>query len=148
MASIYQEFLLDVSPRQAWDVVRDVGAVHARLFPGYLVDTRLEDGGPEEGGPVAVRVVTFASGLVARERILAVDEEHRRVAWSAAGGSLAYHHASMHVLPESAAGGAERTRLVWITDVLPDAMAPAVRALVEGGAAVLRRTLAPRPTED
>ena len=148
MASIYQEFLLDSSPRQVWDVVRDVGAYHERLFPGYLVDIRLEDGGPEEGGPVAVRVVTFASGLVARERILAVDEEHRRVAWSAVGGSLAYHHASMQVLPEPAEGGAERTRLVWITDVLPDALAPAARALVEGGAAVLRRTLAPRPTED
>jgi hypothetical protein len=148
MASIYLEFLLDTSPRLVWDGVSDVGRVHERLFPGYLVDTRLEDGGPDEGGPMVVRVVTFASGLVARERILAVDQGHRRVAWSAVGGQLVYHHASMQVVPEHGADGAERTRLVWVTDVLPEAMAPSVRALVEGGAAVLLRTLSAQPGND
>ena len=144
MASVHRELVLDAPPEAVWAAVRDVGAVHERLFPGYLTDARLE--GPEDGrgsgGDVPTRVVTFASGLVVREHVVAVDDEHRRVAWTAVGGRAAHHHASMQVRPERTASGMAGSRLVWSTDVLPDVLEPAVRALVDGGAAVLTKTFA------
>ena len=36
MASILTEILLDASPAEVWDAVRDVGAVHRRLAPGFV----------------------------------------------------------------------------------------------------------------
>ena len=56
MASIRKEILVDARPEKVWDVVRDVGALHTRLVPGFVVDTRLEDD---------VRTVTFGNGIVA-----------------------------------------------------------------------------------
>jgi hypothetical protein len=71
MATIRKQIPIDASPDHVWDVVRDVGAVQTRFAPGFVVDTRLEDG---------ARVVTFANGLVVRELIVSVDEESRRLA--------------------------------------------------------------------
>src|SRR5215475_15361232 len=73
MATIRKELTLDASPAQVWDVIRDVGAVHRRLAPGFVTDTRLEEG---------ARVVTFVNGVVARELIVSVEEEARRLVWS------------------------------------------------------------------
>ncbi|HVK75335.1 MAG TPA: SRPBCC family protein [Kofleriaceae bacterium] len=128
MATIYKEVTVDVAPDRVWAAVRDVGAYHQRLFPGVLTATRLEPG---------ARVVTFDDGREVREPIVAVDDAHRRVAWTVTGGPLAFHHASMQVVGD----GAGPTRLVWITDVLPDEAAPMIAAIVERGAAVLVPTL-------
>ena len=56
MASIRHEVVIDASAGVVWDAIRDVGAVHERLAPGFVVASRLEDG---------ARVVTFGNGLVA-----------------------------------------------------------------------------------
>src|SRR5499425_520527 len=118
MATIRKELTLDGSPAQVWDVIRDVGAIHRRLAPGFVTDTRLEEG---------ARVVTFANGVVARELIVSVDEEAQRLVWSVVGGRATHHNSSFQVFP-GANGG---TRLVWITDLLPDAVAPAFAAMIE-----------------
>ena len=55
MSSIRREMVIEARPHDVWAAVRDVGAPHKHLAPGFLVDTRLDDG---------VRVVTFANGLV------------------------------------------------------------------------------------
>ena len=55
MATIRREFMVSVTPAQVWDAVRDVGAAHKRLFPGVLVDARMDGD---------ARIVTFANGLV------------------------------------------------------------------------------------
>ena len=68
MATIRKELTLNASPAQVWDVIRDVGAVHRRLAPGFVTDTRLEEG---------ARIVTFANGVVARELIVSVEEGSR-----------------------------------------------------------------------
>jgi carbon monoxide dehydrogenase subunit G len=128
MASIRREVVIGAAPAQVWDALRDVGAVHERLAPGFVTDVRMEEGD---------RVVSFGSGLVVRERIVAVDEAERRVAWSATGGRLSHHNASAQVLDE--ADG--RTRFVWIADLLPDEAAPAIAAMIEQGIATIRKTL-------
>ena len=128
MACIYKEIAIDAPADSVWSAVRDVGAVHERLVPGVLTDTRLEAG---------ARVVTFANGLVVRELIVDVNDERRRLAYTAVGGRTTHHHASIQVLAE----GAGASRLVWITDLLPAEMAKPVAALVEQGAAVMKQTL-------
>ncbi len=128
MATIHREVLIAAAPDAVWDAVRDVGNVHRRLVPGVLTDARLEGD---------ARVVTFANGLVARELIVTVDDEMRRFAYASIGGRAKHHNASMQVFAE----GEVRTRLVWVTDVLPHEVAAPVGALVEQGAALMKRTL-------
>lgn len=129
MASIRREVVIDAAPEHVWDALRDVGAIHKRLAPGFVTDIVLEPG---------ARVVTFGNGMVVREMIVDVDESARRVAWSATGGRLSHHNASAQVFAE----GASRTRFVWIADLLPDEAAPAIAAMIEQGLGVIQQTLA------
>ena len=128
MATIRKEIFVRASPDAVWSAVRDVGEVHRRLCPGMLVDCRLEG---------EARIVTFANGLVARELIVDVDDDARRFCWAAVGGRLTHHNASMQVFLD----GSDGSRLVWIADLLPDEMEPAIRALMEMGSAALKKTL-------
>ena len=91
MASVHREIVIARPPADVWDALADVGALHTRLAPGFVTDCRLEPG---------ARVVTFANGMVARELIVDVDPERRRVAWSVVGGRLSHHNASAQVFAE------------------------------------------------
>ncbi len=128
MASIRKEILLESSAENVWAAVRDVGALHHRLVPGFVVDTRLEEG---------ARVVTFGNGMVVRELIVDLDDDARRLAWSARGGRLTHHNASVQVF----ADGPRRCRLVWIADLLPNELAGEIRAMIDQAAAVMKKTL-------
>jgi hypothetical protein len=77
MASIRNEISTKARPDDAWAALRDVGALHTRLVPGFVTGTRLEPG---------ARIVTFGNGMVVRELIVTIDEHARRVVWSAVGG--------------------------------------------------------------
>jgi carbon monoxide dehydrogenase subunit G len=128
MASIRREVNVAVSAETAWDAVRDVGALHTRLVKGFVTDCRLEGDG---------RVVTFANGMHARELIVDLDETQRRLVWSAVGGRLSHHNASVQVFDD----GPGRCRLVWIADLLPHELKPAIEAMVDQGAKAIQRTL-------
>jgi len=128
MASIHREVELDVPAELVWDAVRDIGAAHKRLVPNVLKDARLE---------ADCRVVTFANGFVVRELIVALDDDHRRFAYAAVGGRTSHHNASLQVISE----GPSKSRLIWITDFLPDTMTGPIAALIEQGAADMKLTL-------
>ncbi len=130
MASIRREILIQADPAAVWDAVRDVGNVHVRVAPGFLTDCRME------ADPLA-RVVTFANGLVARELIVDVDDAARRLVWAVVGGRLTHYNAVMQVVDE----GAQRTRVVWIADLLPNELAGAIGAMIEQGLAAMQTTL-------
>ena len=128
MASIRHEIVLDAPAEAVWRAVRDVGEVHRVLAPGFVVAAQLEG---------EARIVTFGNGMVARELIVDIDDAARRLAYAAVGGRAAHHHATMQVF--AAPGGG--SRLVWVTDVLPEEVAGPIRAMVEAGAEAIRRTL-------
>jgi carbon monoxide dehydrogenase subunit G len=128
MASIHREILIDAAPEAVWDALRDIGAIHQRLAPGFVTDVRLEEG---------ARVVTFGNGVVARELIVDVDDQRRRLVWSVVGGSMTHHNASAQVFPE----GKQATRFVWIADLLPHQAAPAIAGMMDQGLAVIKKTL-------
>ena len=125
MASVHREIVIRRPLADVWDALADVGALHTRLAPGFVVDCR-----PEPGA----RVVTFANGMVARELIVDVDAERHRVAWSVVGGRLSHHNASAQLFAE--AGRA--TRFVWIADFLPDEHAPAIATMIDHGLAAMK----------
>jgi carbon monoxide dehydrogenase subunit G len=130
MASIRKEILIDTPPEKVWDAIRDVGALHERLVPGFVVDTRLEDG---------ARVVTFGNGVVARELIVDLDEAARRLVWAVVGSPrLTHHNASVQVF----ADGERRSRVVWIADVLPNEIAGYMAGLLDQGLEVMKKTRA------
>ena len=60
MATLHKNIFIAARPEQVWDAVRDIGALHTRLVPGFVLDTRVEGD---------TRVVTFANGRVVREPI-------------------------------------------------------------------------------
>ncbi|HUB49919.1 MAG TPA: SRPBCC family protein [Acetobacteraceae bacterium] len=129
MASIYREIDISLAPESVWDAIRDVGAVHTRLAPGFVADVRMEGD---------VRIVTFVTGRVVPERIVGIDDANRRMAYAAVGVPERKHHnASFQVF----ANGEDASRLVWITDVLPDTLADTFAANMETGLAVVKRTL-------
>ena len=128
MASVHREIVIRRPLADVWDALADVGALHTRLAPGFVADCRLEPG---------ARVVTFANGMVARELIVDVDGERRRVAWSVVGGGLSHHNASAQLF--AAEDGA--TRFVWIADFLPDEHAPTMAAMIDHGLAAIGRHL-------
>jgi hypothetical protein len=131
MATIIRETSIDVPPELAWSALRDFGAVHERLVPGFVVEARADGD--------RARVVTFFNGAVAREVLVGVDDEHRRLAYAVVESALGltHHNASAEVCVGERGG----TRFVWIADVLPDDAAPRVEQLMEHGLAVITRTL-------
>jgi len=128
MATVRKTISTTASPDAAWSALRDIGALHTRLVPGFVVDTKLEPG---------ARIVTFGNGMVVRELIVTLDDDARRVVWSAVGGSLTHHNGSAQV----ATGPSGETTIVWIADFLPNEAAPTIEGMMDQGMAVMKKTL-------
>jgi hypothetical protein len=128
MASVRKEILIEARPEDLWAAIRDVGALHRRLVPGFVTDCRMDGD---------ARIVTFGNGMVVRELLVDLDEEARRLSWAAVGGRLTHHNASIQVFGD----GPGRSRAVWIADLLPNELAGAIREMMEQGAATMKRTL-------
>jgi len=128
MASIRQEIQVAASAAKIWDAVRDVGQIHHRLVPGFVTDCRLEGD---------TRVVSFGNGMVVRELIVDCDDAARRLAWSASGGRLTHHNASLQVIEEDAT----HSRLVWIADLMPHEMAQPIAGMIAAGMQAMKKTL-------
>jgi carbon monoxide dehydrogenase subunit G len=131
MASIRREILVQQPREVVWDAVRDVGAIHKRLVPGFVKDCRLEGDS---------RYLTFANGMQIRELIVAVDDEQFRHVWSARGEPFAHHNASLQVFSE----GAAACRLVWIADLLPNELAGQIALMIEQALNTMKTTLESR----
>jgi uncharacterized protein YndB with AHSA1/START domain len=128
MACIRKEILIDVRPEDVWSAVRDWGALHERLVPGFALDARLDG---ED------RIVTFGDGTVLRERLVDLDDETRRLVWSIVDGPYAHHNASAQVFSEAE----NRARFVWTADLLPNELAARTGEAMGQGTEVVKQTL-------
>ena len=70
MATIRIETNIEAAPDRVWDALRDFGALHERLAPGFVTAT--ETDGRD-------RLVTFSTGVTLRERLITRDDEARRL---------------------------------------------------------------------
>lgn len=128
MASVRKDVATSARPDDVWAAIRDIGALHTRLVPGFVKDTRLQPN---------ARIVTFSNGVVLREPIVTIDEENMRLVWSAVGGNTTHYNASVQVVFDSDG----MTRIVWIADFLPDAVAGDIEAAMDAGAAAMRAAM-------
>ena len=128
MASIYKEIALDARADDVWDAIRDFGAVHRRVAPGFLLDARLDGD---------ARIVTFSNGTVAREVLVTCDDARKRLVYAVASERVKQHSASIQIIADG-----DRSRMIWITDVLPNEIAPYIDGQMELGAAAIRKTFA------
>jgi hypothetical protein len=126
MASITETITTTATPDEIWARLADVGAVHTRLAPGFVVDTVVEPGG-------GARVVTFANGLVARELLVDLDAAARRLAYAVVDSDRLTHHHGVFTVDHST--------LTWQADLLPDEMAPVIGDMMRAGMAVMKRTM-------
>ena len=103
MASIHKDIIIDASPDDVWDAVRDFGALHTRLVPGFVArhqarrrrahrDLRQRHGGARAAGRLRRRAA--AAGLCHRQRtrqaaqrLGAGDRRRRRTAAGWSGSS-------------------------------------------------------------
>jgi hypothetical protein len=128
MASIYKEIALDARADDVWDAVRDFGAVHRRVAPGFLLDAKLDGD---------ARIVTFSNGTVAREVLVTCDDARKRLVYAVASERVKQHSASIQIVVDG-----ERSRMTWITDVLPNEIAPYINGQMELGAAAMQKAFA------
>jgi hypothetical protein len=128
MATIRSELKTRASASDVWSAIRDIGALHTRLVPGFVTDTKLEPG---------ARVVTFVNGTVLREPIVTLDDEARRLVWTAEGARARHYNAALQV-SELADG---LTSVVWTADFLPDDIAGYMSQAIEAGMAAMQRSL-------
>jgi Polyketide cyclase / dehydrase and lipid transport len=128
MATIHEEVEVKRSKEFVWDAIRDVGAIHRRLVPGFVVDCKLESDW---------RIVTFANGMVVRELIVDVDDKTCRHSWSARGKPLTHHNASVQVFSE----GQNKCRIVWIADLMPNEVAETIGGMIHQALQTMKQTL-------
>jgi hypothetical protein len=127
MASIYKDIPLDARADDVWAAVRDYGAVHQRVAPGFVTDCKLDGDS---------RIVTFANGNVAQELLVTMDDARKRLVYAVVSPRVKQHSASIQIF----ADGDSRSRMVWTTDVLPDEIAPYIDGQMDLGSAAMQKT--------
>jgi Polyketide cyclase / dehydrase and lipid transport len=123
MASIVREVTIGAPAEHCWAALRAFDALHERLAPGFVIG--LEMVGEQD------RRITFFTGAVATERLVGVDEDAMRLAYTVIDGPLqaAHYNAVAQVVPD----GPATCRFTWAIDVLPDELGPRVAELMEAG---------------
>lgn len=131
MASVIREVSIEAPAEHCWDLLGDFTTGPQCFAPGYVISSRLTEPGE--------RLVTFATGDVVRERLIALDDQARRIVWAWIGDAVQpiHNNSSMQVF----AHGPDCSRLVWIHDVLPDELVTGLAAAMDGGLPVIKQTL-------
>jgi hypothetical protein len=127
MPSIVKEFRLSAPADQVWDALKDFGALHTRLVPGFVTDTKLEGD---------TRTVTFANGSVAMEYLVCADDVSRRLVYGIGPGPRIRHYSATAQVVVDGPG----SRFIWIVDVLPGELAPYIGGQMDAGVEAMRRT--------
>ena len=128
MPSIRKEIQIDAPPEKVWDALRDFGALHERLVPGFVTDCRMD--GPD-------RIVTFANGAVMREVLIDLDDDDRRLVWTIVDGPYRHHQGAAQVLTVG-----EGSRFVWTADLLAeDDVVAQTNEAMKAGIATVKKTL-------
>ncbi len=130
MASIHNDILLSAPAHDVWDAVRDFGALHQRLVPGFVTACTLDGD---------ARIVTFANGSAAREVLVDCDEARRRLVYAISNERLKHYSATVQVIAE----GERKSRLVWIIDMLPNELAPYVQGQTRDAVIAMQKAFPP-----
>ena len=127
MATLRRQIALNAAASTVWAALRDFGAVHTRVAPGFLTKLDMDKGD---------RIVTFFNGMVARERLVTADDEDCRLVYSVVEGRASHYNAAVQVFPEG-----DGSRLVWTIDLLPNDLAPAIGGMMDHAAGFMKKAL-------
>ncbi|MFK4719979.1 ABC-type antimicrobial peptide transport system permease subunit [Bradyrhizobium niftali] len=130
MASIHNDVPLNAPARDVWDAVRDFGALHRRLVPGFVTACTLDGD---------ARIVTFANGSVAREVLVDCNDARQRLVYAIANERLKHYSASVQVI----ADGDGKSRLLWTIDMLPNELAAYVQEQTRDAVIALHKAFPP-----
>jgi hypothetical protein len=113
------------------DALKDFGALHERLARGFITDCRMATSD--------IRRITFFNGAMAREQLIGVDDDARRLAYSIIESRLnmTHHNASAQIADD----GSGRTRFIWTVDVLPHEVAEPINLMMTAGLEAIKTTL-------
>ena len=128
MATLKREVPVAAGPAAVWQKLRDFGQVHTKVAPGFLTDLKMDKGD---------RVLTFFNGMVARERLVTLDDEHCRLVYAVVDGRPSHYNAAVQVFPEG-----DGSRVVWTIDLLPNDLAPAIGGMMDEAVKSMRNALA------
>ena len=128
MASIQKDVAIKAPAADVWDALADFGALHRRLVFGFVTDAYLDGD---------TRVVTFANGNVAQEMLVDCDADRKRLVYAIHNERVAHYNASVQVF----ADGKQKSRLVWIVDVIPHEVGPYIAAQMDQAALAMQSTL-------
>lgn len=126
MATLRRQIALTAGASTVWSAIRDFGAVHTRVAPGFLTKLEMDNGD---------RIVTFFNGLVARERLVTIDDEDCRLVYAVVEGRPSHYNAAVQVFPEG-----DGSRVVWTIDILPNELAPAIGGMMDHAAGFMKKT--------
>jgi hypothetical protein len=132
MASIHRDIAINARPEDVWAAVRDFGAVHRRLAPGFVLDAQVEGD---------ARIVTFANGSVAREVLVDCDDTRRRLVYAVISERVKHYNTSVQVVADGETQGETRARLIWIVDLLPNEIAPYIAGQMDQAALAMQKAL-------
>lgn len=106
MATVFRTAYLNVTPQEAWARIASVDKLH-EIMPAIIACS--VDG--------ERRTCNFENGVVLSERIVAVDPDLMRVAYTITDSpfNFEYHSASMQIVADC-----EGARILWTTDLKPD----------------------------
>jgi hypothetical protein len=127
MATLRRQIALNASAGTVWSALRDFGAAHTRVAPGFLTGLAMDKGD---------RIVTFFNGMVARERLVTTDDENCRLVYTVVEGRASHYNAAVQVFPEG-----DGSRLVWTIDLLPNDLAPAIGGMMDHAAGFMKKAL-------
>ena len=129
MSTIHHEIMIELPADKVWDAVRDVGQLHIRLVPGFVVATEMLT-----DTVTPKRRVTFANGAVLDEAIVSIDDQRRRLVWSIT--SVEHHNGAMQVFDAE-----DGSRVTWTADVLPAELVETFSPLMAAGLATMKAHL-------
>jgi carbon monoxide dehydrogenase subunit G len=131
MATLRRQIALNAPAATVWSALRDFGAVHTRVAPGFLTKLEMD---PRSNG--SDRIVTFFNGMVARERLVTADDHECRLVYSVIEGRASHYNAAVQVFPEG-----NGSRLVWTIDLLPNELAPAIGGMMDHATGFMKKAL-------
>ncbi|WP_456619611.1 MULTISPECIES: SRPBCC family protein [unclassified Bradyrhizobium] len=130
MASIHNDIPLSAPARDVWDAVRDFGALHQRLVPGFVTACTLDGD---------ARIVTFANGSVAREVLVDCNDARQRLVYAINNERLKHYSAAVQVI----ADGDGKSRLLWTIDMLPNELAAYVQGQTREAVIAMHKAFPP-----
>ena len=113
---------------KVWAAVRDFSQVHRKVAPGFLTKLEMDKGD---------RVLNFFNGMVARERLVTLDDQAMRLVYAVFEGRPTHYNGSVEIV----ADGDDRCRLIWTIDLLPNELGPTVAGMMDHAAPFMKKTL-------